>query len=145
MTATSWRACSNSGSGARLDMVDKVVVVVVMKSRGGENHSFVGCVGMGRRNRSRRDLYNGCVEDINLSLYIRSEQLTSSHLTPPSVGFGFNLSLAHSLVVDSSAQLPSAPPRSFAVSVCRMVRREWSLLLPPGLDPSWSHRTHTRL
>ena len=92
-------------------MVDKVVVVVVMKSKGGENHSFVFCVGMGRRNRSRRDLYNGCVEDINLSLYIRSEQLTSSHLTPPSVGFGFNLSLSLPLSPSSTAQLSSRLPR----------------------------------
>ena len=95
-------------------MVDKVVVVVVMKSKGGENHSFVFCVGMGRRNRSRRDLYNGCVEYMNLSLYIRSEQLTSSHLTPPSVGFGFNLSLS----LPHRRQLSSAPVRPATLVRC---------------------------
>lgn len=73
VAATSWRACSNSGSGARLDMVDKSSCVVVMKSRGGERitRSFFG-MERGKKYRSTSFIQRG-VEDIELSLYIRSE------------------------------------------------------------------------
>jgi hypothetical protein len=80
---------------------------------------------------------NEGMEDIDLSLYIRSELALRPVTSPPHpplvCPFGFNLSLS------STAQLPSASPRS--LSVCRMVRRE-CLCPSPGLDPS--SYTHTQ-
>jgi hypothetical protein len=143
VAATSWRACSNSGSGARLDMVDKVALVVVMKSRGGRitRSFFLGMAG--EEVEVDEICTNEGMEDIDLSLYIRSELALRPVTSPPHpplvCSFGFNLSLS------STAQLPSASPRSLSVSVAlsvrRMVRRECRCS-SPGLDPS--SYTHTQ-